>query len=181
MDQTPASLEGTIAALEAQRPLLGDAVIDSAIGPLRDQLAALRSQQNGSAQRLKTVSVLFLDVVGSTAMAGDLDPEDVHAILDGALQRLTSVVTTHGGKVLQYAGDSILAAFGADVVREDDAERAVRCGLALLDEAKTIAASEATAHGVPDFNVRVGIHTGPVLLGGGVDEEGSIRGVAVNV
>ena len=181
MDQSSASLESTIAALEAQRPMLGDAVVDSAIRPLRVRLSALRSQQSGAAQQLKTVSVLFMDVVGSTAMADDLDPEDVHAILDGALQRLTSVVTAHGGKVLQYAGDSILAAFGADAVREDDAERAVRCGLGLLGEAKTFAASEATAHGLPDFNVRVGIHTGPVLLGGGVDDEGSIRGAAVNV
>ena len=85
------------------------------------------------------------------------------------------------GKVLQYAGDNILAAFGADEAREDDAERAVRCGLALLELGKALGAEVQAAHGHDGFNVRVGIHTGGVLLGGGVDAEGSIRGIAVNI
>ena len=83
--------------------------------------------------------------------------------------------------MLQYAGDSILAVFGADEAREDDAERAVRCGLALLDLGKVLGAEVRAAHGHDGFNVRVGVHTGGVLLGGGVDADGSIRGIAVNI
>ena len=102
-------------------------------------------------------------------------------MMDGALERATAVVAKHRGKVLQYAGDNILAAFGADEAREDDAERAVRCGLALLELGKVLGAEVRAAHGHAGFDVRVGIHTGGVLLGGGVDAEGSIRGIAVNI
>ncbi len=83
--------------------------------------------------------------------------------------------------MLQYAGDNILAAFGSDEVREDDAERAVHCGLALLALGKTLGVEVLAAHGHVGFGVRVGVHTGGVLLGGGVDADGSIRGIAVNI
>ena len=102
-------------------------------------------------------------------------------MMDGALARCTAVVEAHHGKVLQYAGDSLLAVFGADEAREDDAERAVRCGLALLAEGRALGAEVQAPHGHAGFDVRVGIHTGGVLLGGGVDAEGSIRGIAVNI
>lgn len=66
--------------------------------------------------------MLFLDIVGSTAMTRELNPEDVQQVMDGALLRFIEVVQVHGGTVLQYAGDSILAAFGTPWAREDDAE-----------------------------------------------------------
>ncbi len=125
--------------------------------------------------------MLFLDVVGSTALTRQLDPEDLLDVMDGALKRFASVIDEHGGRVLQYAGDSVLAAFGADRAREDDAERAVRAGLALLAATREHAAKVALTHGVVGFDVRVGAHTGLVLLGGGVDEEGTIRGFTVNI
>jgi class 3 adenylate cyclase len=170
-------LEAAIAALEAQRKLVGDAVTDAALAPMRERLARIGEHE----QSLRQVTVLFMDVVGSTALSRRLDPEDIHAIVDGALQRLTTIVDGHGGRVLQYAGDSLLAVFGADQVREDDPERAVRCGLAIVREARQI---DAEVRRFPDdagFDVRVGIHTGPVLLGGGVDDAGTIRGIAVNI
>ena len=166
-----------IAALEAQRALLGDPTVDAALATLRQQLA----EHQAAAPRRRLVSVLFLDVVGSTAMSQSLDPEDVHDIMDSALQAFSARVVALGGKVLQYAGDSLLAAFGAAGSREDDAERAVRAGLTLLAEAQTQAARVLQAHGQGGFGVRVGVHTGHVLLGGGVDEEGSIRGFTVNI
>ena len=83
--------------------------------------------------------------------------------------------------MLQYAGDCILAAFGADRAAEDDAERAVRCGVALLKLGKALGEEVRSAHGHAGFDVRVGIHSGDVLLGGGVDDDGTIRGIAVNV
>jgi len=173
-----------IAALEAQRALLGDAVVDASIAALRSKLQLLdltTVEVAEPAQALRQVSVLFLDVVGSTTLSQHLDPEEIHAVMDGALARCTTVVQAHHGKVLQYAGDSLLAAFGATEAKEDDAERAVRCGLALLVEGRTLGAEVQAAHGHAGFDVRVGIHTGSVLLGGGVDAEGTIRGIAVNI
>lgn len=172
-------LAAAIAALESQRTLLGDAVVEAALGPLRDKLAALSGASDDTGPDLRQVTILFLDVVGSTRLSTRLDPEEVHALIDGALARFTAIVRTHGGKVLQYAGDNLLAVFGAGASREDDAERAVRCGLALLDDAH----ARHARPGHDGFDVRVGLHTGGVLLGGtdGVDGAGSIRGRAVNV
>jgi class 3 adenylate cyclase/tetratricopeptide (TPR) repeat protein len=177
-------LEEGIQALEAQRALLGDAIVDALLGSARAQLAAFAAAAAPPAepaQTLRQVSILFLDVVGSTTLAQHLDPEAVSAVLDAALARGTRVVEQHRGKVLQYAGDNILAVFGADESREDDAERAVHCGLALLELGRQLGAEVESAHGHADFNVRVGVHTGAVLLGGGVDADGSIRGIAVNI
>jgi class 3 adenylate cyclase len=133
------------------------------------------------AQSRRQVSVLFLDVVGSTVLTRQLDPEDVQDVMDGALAAFTAVVRAHGGTVLQYAGDSLLAAFGTPVSREDDAERAVAAGLALLVAARAHAARVQRLFRFDGFDVRLGVHTGHVLLGGGVDEEGTIRGFTVNI
>ena len=170
-------LEAAIAALEAQRNLVGDAVTDAALAPMRECLASIQQHE----QSLRQVTVLFMDVVGSTALSRHLDPEDIQTIIDGALQRLTAIVNDHQGRVLQYAGDSLLAVFGAREAREDDPERAVRCGLAIVREAQQIGAEVRAASHAGDFNVRVGIHTGSVLLGGGVDDANTIRGIAVNI
>ena len=176
-------LEAAITALQAQRALLGDAVVEAALGPMRQRLARLVLLLPDAApeQVLKHVSVLFLDVVGSTALSQHLDPEDVHTVMDGVLERCTAIVAAHGGRVLQYAGDNLLAAFGAEQAREDDAERAVRCGLALLEQGRALGEQVQREHGQGGCDVRVGVHTGPVLLGGGVDEEGTIRGLTVNI
>ena len=176
-------LEATIAGLEAQRPLLGDAIVDAALAPLRGRLASLAAAPTDErpAQTAKQVTILFLDVVGSTALSQHLDPEETHVVMDRALARFTDVVESHGGKVLNYAGDSVLAVFGADEAREDDIERAVRAGLALLEEGRNQGEQVRQKHGYDAFAVRVGVHTGGVLLSGGVDAEHSIRGMAVNV
>ena len=125
--------------------------------------------------------MLFLDVVGSTALSQHLDPEDIHHIMDGLLAAGTALVQRHHGKVLQYAGDSLLAAFGASGSHEDDPERAVHAGLALLAEGRAQGEAVQRRFGHAGFDVRVGIHTGSVLLGGGVDEGGTIRGSTVNI
>jgi class 3 adenylate cyclase/tetratricopeptide (TPR) repeat protein len=185
VNDTPEQIEATIAALEAQRALLGDKVVDSALAPLRRELASFLAAVMPAApqqeQQLKQVSVLFIDVVGSTAIGQRLQPEDIHAVMDGALERFTAIVQAHHGRVLQYTGDGMLAAFGADESQEDDAECAVLAALKIIEEAGVQAPDVRRAHGIPDFSVRAGINTGTVLLGGGVDAEGSIRGAVVNV
>ena len=180
-------IDHAIQGLQAQRAVLGDAVVDTTIALLRAQLDAQDTPGAPAPtvplaeQVLKHVTVLFLDVVGSTTLARQLDPEDVHAVMDGALASCTQIVQQHQGKVLQYAGDNLLAVFGAEAAQEDDAERAVRAGLALLAEGRRQGDLVLQRHGHSGFDVRVGVHTGGVLLGGGVDGESSIRGIAVNV
>src|SRR5690349_12090313 len=107
------------------------------------------------AQALKQVSILFLDIVGSTALSQHLDPEDLSAVLDRTLARCAEIVEAHRGKTLQFAGDSVLAVFGADVSREDDAERAVRCGLDLLVVGRALSREVDVNHGYPGTDVRV--------------------------
>jgi class 3 adenylate cyclase len=184
MSSVREQLEAGIEALEGQRAVLGDAVVDAMQAAARAKLEALEAAPESPpavAQELRQVSILFLDVVGSTSLSQRLDPEEISAVMDDALLRGTAIVEARGGKVLQYAGDNILAVFGADGSREDDSERAVRCGLALLELGKAVAAEVEATHGRSGFNVRVGIHTGGVLLGGGVDAEATIRGIAVNI
>ena len=172
-------LEAGLAALEAQRPVLGDAVVDTSSAPIRARLAAL-SRNGEPSQRLKQVSILFLDVVGSTTLSQHLDPEATAAVMNRVLEDGTRIVDAHRGRVLQYAGDNLLAVFGVDRSLEDDPERAVRCGLALVALGRTLAAEVLAVHRRDGFDVRVGIHTGGVLLGGGVEANGAVRGLAVN-
>ena len=176
-------LDAAITSLESQRSLLGNAVVDLALGGLLARRAALAAGTpvDVAEQALKLVTVLFLDVAGSTQLSQHLDPEDTGAVMDSLLGACTAIVAAHQGKVLQYAGDSLLAVFGAEQAQENDAERAVRAGLDLLAEGARHGAMVQARHGHSGFNVRVGVHTGGVLLGGGVDAENSIRGTAVNV
>ena len=121
MNDRPAQLSAAIATLEAQRATLGDAVVDIALDPLRRELAAENargSQAPAAQQQLKQVTVLFVDVVGSTAMGQQLEPEAIHAVMDGALERFTTIVRAHFGRVLQYTGDGMLAAFGTEKANE---------------------------------------------------------------
>ncbi len=142
--QTAEQLAAAITALEAQRALLGDAVVDTALAPLREKLAALRAPEiAAAAQQLKQVSVLFVDVVGSTAMGQQLDPETIHEVMDSALERFTAAVQAEGGRVLQYTGDGMLAAFGTEAAGEDDVEAAIRAGLGIVEEAQAPRAAGA--------------------------------------
>ncbi len=167
-----------IAALEGQRATLGDAVVELATAPLRARLAGLL--RPAGLQR-RQVTVLFADVVGSTAMAQALDAEETLDVLSGALQRMAALVEAHHGRVLKFTGDGVKAAFGMDEAREDDAERAVRAGLAIVEAGREQAEAAARLHGIADFAVRVGVHTGDVALGAGVEADKTAMGVAVNI
>jgi class 3 adenylate cyclase len=85
-----------------------------------------------SAER-RQLSVMFIDLVGSTKLSAELDPEDLGQII-GVFQRTCATATNEfGGSIAKYIGDGALAYFGYPEAREDDAERAVRAGLALVD------------------------------------------------
>jgi len=172
------SLRAAIAALDGQRATLGDTVLEMAAAPLRARLTAL---QEPSGLQHRQVTVLFADVVGSTAMAGALDAEDTLDVLNGAMRRMAALVEAHRGRVLRFTGDGVKAAFGMDEAREDDPERAVRAGLALLQAGSELAEAARLAHGIAGFAVRVGVHTGDVALGAGIDADNTAMGEAVHV
>src|SRR5436305_1086311 len=79
----------------------------------------------------KFVTILFTDIVGSTAQAEKLDPEDVRRILSPYYSQLRTEIERHGGTVEKFIGDAVMAVFGAPVAHEDDPERAVRAALAI--------------------------------------------------
>ncbi len=177
-DKDTEALRAAIAALEGQRATLGDEVLELATAPLRARLASLLRPVG--LQR-RQVTVLFADVVDSTAMASALDAEDTLAVLSSALRRMADIVQAHRGRVLRFTGDGVKAAFGMDETREDDAERAVRAGLAIARAGREQAEAVQRLHGVSGFAVRVGLHTGDVALGAGVDADNTAMGAAVNI
>jgi ABC-type oligopeptide transport system substrate-binding subunit/class 3 adenylate cyclase len=113
----------------------------------------------------KVLTAVFADVVGSTALAERLDPEDVKLVVGEAVSRLVSEVESLGGHVKDIAGDGVLAFFGAPTTREDDAERAVRCALRIVEEMDDYAREVRRGWGAEGFGVRVGAATGAVVVG----------------
>jgi class 3 adenylate cyclase/tetratricopeptide (TPR) repeat protein len=177
-DKQIEGLHAAISALEAQRATLGDEVLELAAAPLRARLAGLLRP---AGLEHRQVTVLFADVVGSTALAQGLDAEDTLAVLGAALQRMTAIVEAHQGRVLRFTGDGVKAAFGMDETREDDAERAVRAGLAIQAAGREQAEAALRLHGIVDFAVRVGVHSGDVARGAGVEADNTAMGAAVNI
>jgi ABC-type oligopeptide transport system substrate-binding subunit/class 3 adenylate cyclase len=113
----------------------------------------------------RTVTILFSDVKGSTAMAENLDPEEVLEIMNGAFEVLIEPVYRHEGTLARLMGDAVLAFFGAPLAHEDDPERALRAALEILAGAQQYAERLEQERGLSGFNVRVGVHTGLVVVG----------------
>ena len=103
----------------------------------------------------RQLTVMFCDLVGSTALSARLDPEDLRGIIAAYHRGCTELVERNAGFVAKYMGDGVLAYFGYPQAHEHDAERAVRAGLALVEAVPKL----ATAAGSP-LQVRVGIATG---------------------
>lgn len=157
-------LQQAIAALEAQRSMLGDAVVDIALAPLRAKLAALdrlHDEQTPNRHQRKQVTVLFADISGFTAMSGQLDAEVVGERMNTLWQHIDTAITNHGGKIDKHIGDAVMALWGIDRAREDDPERAIRAALAMQ---ATLADFQASA-GSFALQMRIGINTGPVIWG----------------
>ncbi len=122
----------------------------------------------------RQLTVIFCDLVGSTAMSARLDPEDMRGIIGAYHKCCASLIERNGGFVAKYMGDGVLAYFGYPQAHEHDAERAVQAGLAIVEAAPKL----ETAAGEP-LHVRVGIATGIVVVGdllgsGGAQERGVV-------
>lgn len=123
--------------------------------------APLTGQPSAAVQEeRKVVSILFCDLVGFTAAADAADPEDVRARIRPYHQRLRAEIERFGGTVEKFVGDAVMAVFGAPIAHEDDAERAVRAGLRILEAIEELNAQDASL----SLQVRVGINTGEAVV-----------------
>ena len=129
----------------------------------------------GSEAELRHVSVLFVDLVGFTALSEQRDAEDVRELLDRYFERAKTIVNRHGGTIQKFIGDAVMAVWGVPIAREDDAEGAVRAGLGLLDAV----ASLGDDLGAPGLLARAGVLTGQVASLAD-PEEGLVVGDSVN-
>jgi class 3 adenylate cyclase/tetratricopeptide (TPR) repeat protein len=156
-------LKASLTALEGQRALLGEAVIGPALAALRAQIAALEAQAAAAdaapAEERRLITILFTDIVGSTALAEQLDPEAWRQVVSRVHQTAGAAIAAHDGQIAQYLGDGLLAFFGAQHPTEADPEHAIRTA---LDFQQAIA-----EWGVPGpaLQLRAGIHTGLVVVG----------------
>jgi predicted ATPase/class 3 adenylate cyclase len=130
--------------------------------PTTKPAASRESPVRADAER-RQLTVMFCDLVGSTPLSARLDPEDLRGIIGAYHRCVTEIVEGFGGFVARYMGDGILIYFGYPQAHEDDAERATRCGLTLVDRIPKLNQAE-------ELHARVGIATGLVVVGGEVVE-----------
>jgi class 3 adenylate cyclase/predicted ATPase len=164
------------------RRRLLDAIADlrvqvSAPTPQSDAPLAIDKAATETAER-RQVTVMFSDLVGSTALSARQDPEDMREVISAYQRCVAETVRHFGGFVARYMGDGVLIYFGYPTAHEDDAECAVRCGLALIDAVATLLAPEP-------LQVRIGAATGMVvvgdLIGSGEAQEHDIVGETPNL
>lgn len=172
-----AQLQAAVIAQEGLRTVLGDATVDATIAVLNKQLAELQTQVALTEQR-KQVTVLFADVSGFTAMSETLDAEVVKEIMNTLWHRLDQAITDYGGWIDKHIGDAVMALWGVEHAHENDPEQAVRAALAMQQaikeweiEDEQLGNSISPDSSMPQISIRIGLNTGPVLLG----EVGSIH------
>jgi class 3 adenylate cyclase/predicted ATPase len=112
-------------------------------------------------EQRRYLTVLFADLVGSTRLSGELDPEDMRDLVRAYQTVCTEAIAGRSGFVAQYLGDGVLAYFGYPQAHEDDARLAVAAGLAVADAMQVLRGQFQR----PDLDVRVGVHTGEVVVG----------------
>src|ERR1700726_4869984 len=157
-DLTAEDLEGLgVATIGHRRRLL------VAIAKLRDGAPQAVSPADDhlpspSAGERRQLTVMFCDLVGSTALSEKLDPEELRSLLHAYRTLCGDVIARYDGFVARYVGDGILTYFGWPTAHEEDAERAVRAALEVVQTVKRASSTEA-------LSVRIGIATGPVVVG----------------
>ena len=159
-EQKRQHLEQAAAGLEAQRAVLGDLVVDSALEALRRQLAELGPSTDGRdrlAGERKLITVMFADISGYTALAETIDPERARDLLNDCFEHLVPMVEKYGGTIDKFVGDEIVALFGAPVAHENDAERACAAALEMM-----AALADFNQRKKADLALHFGINTGHV-------------------
>jgi ABC-type oligopeptide transport system substrate-binding subunit/class 3 adenylate cyclase len=176
-------LKQAIAALEAQRNVLGEAIVEAALGPMRKELAELEQAEGrtaaGFGDERKQVTVVFADISGFTSQAEKVDHETVRELVNACFDRLLPIIEKYEGTVEKFIGDEIMAIFGAPVVHENDPERALRAALGIKEELGVFKVEYKL-----NIGLRIGISTG-LVVAGGIGSEGrqqyGVTGEAVNL
>src|SRR5947209_6841316 len=140
--------------------------------PLSDTLPTIGRSPEDAAER-RHLTVMICDLVGSTALAARLDPEDMRAVIDAYHAACARITRTYNGFLAEFRGDGILAYFGYPIAHEDDAERTVRAALDII-----AAVARLETHAAEPLAVRIGIATGLVVIGD-LSREGALREHAV--
>src|SRR5688572_31814684 len=160
-------LDQAIEALETQRQLLGDEIVNIAQAAMREKLARLLTGRHELQER-KLITVLFADISGFTAMAEAMDHEIVNSVINSLWSRVDKAIQDHGGRIDKHIGDAVMALFGTPTVREDDPERAIRAALQIQNEVQTWKKEFGNSlyrQQSQNIQLRIGINTGPALLG----------------
>ena len=124
----------------------------------------------------KIVSVLFADVVGSTSLGADNDPEVVRSTMARYFERMKEIAEAHGGTVEKFIGDAVMVVFGVPVVHDDDAERSIRAALAMRDAIPALNREISLQLGA-----RIAVNTGEAVAGTGTPGQFLVTGDTVNV
>src|SRR2546425_3256682 len=132
---------------------------------------------NRALEERKLVTVLFADITGSTTLGERFDPERWRVLLQRFFSVMTSTIEAWGGTVQKFMGDSVMATFGVPIVREDDAERALRAACQMLERLTELNGEFKAQHGV-SLAIRVGVNTGEVMA---AFDQNVVTGDAVNV
>ncbi|MGE5376637.1 MAG: ATP-binding protein, partial [Bacteroidota bacterium] len=171
-------LKRAIQAQESLRSVLGDSVVETTLAVLRNQVTEYErqaSRQDTAIQaRRRLVTVLFADVSGFTAFSENMDAEDVANLVNRLWLRADRIIQEYGGRIDKHIGDAVMALWGTETAREDDAERAVRAALKIQETFKE------NAWQLP-IRLKVGINSGQVLLSAiGTQGEFTAMGDTVN-
>jgi len=151
----------------------GTASGDAAPAAVAARTAPVTASAGGERRHL---TVLFCDLVGSTEIAARLDPEEWRETVAAYHRAAAEAITRYGGHVAKYLGDGVMAFFGYPEAHDNDAERAARAGLEMLDAIAKLG-EEA---GRPKLAARVGIDSGAVVVGAGGGKEADVFGEAPN-
>jgi len=154
---TDADLEKIGVSLGHRRKMLVAIAELSNSAQAPQQSTLTRSKPEDAAER-RQVTVMFSDLVGSTALSARMDPEDLREIISAYQKCVVETVQRFGGFVAKYLGDGVLVYFGYPQAHEDDAERAVRAGLELITAVTALKTG-------PSLKTRIGIATGLVVVG----------------
>jgi class 3 adenylate cyclase len=138
------------------------------------ELAASQRSADGERRHL---TILFCDLVGSTEIAASLDPEEWRETVAGYHRAAADAISRFGGHVAKYLGDGVMAFFGYPEAHDNDAERAGRAGLAILDAISKL--NEQPGHA--KLSARIGIDSGGVVVGQGAGSEAEVFGDAPNI
>lgn len=157
----------------------GDCGAALAAGPPEAPSSPLLSPSGPAPEKAEQrfVSVLFADLVGYTTLSESRDSEDVRDLLTVYFDRARAIIEQFGGSVDKFIGDAVMGVWGAVGAREDDAQRAVRAALELVD----MVSSLGEESGIPGLRLRAGVNSGQTSVGPGGNEKGLVVGDLVNV